>query len=349
MIERSKLETIGYVFLLTAVPQLAVWAVFCSTCQFAYLFSVHGSMIYTLIGMVSFIAMLFAFLCVAIFSKNYGMSIFSSSRKNFDVNDYHGDSIKKYEYRTGRRNTFTGKRPIYVIEKEEASGGPLLVTAIISIIIGFTGIIKFIIETVRVVFSDQRQAEWEGCREYLKEKIDEEGKIKFFNVPIIVLAVFIISWVICITASVAGKIIYNPNNINIEISEKINSENNSRRIHVLFDGQITNEGSSKIEGLNLCVYIKDKEGNILVRDDEIYIKVPFSTVSPPDDLLEKDESWDFTLSFYSDPENTIAQDLWNTPLDDLEISIDLIHVDYEHDIEMPFPEEEIVVIKPIKD
>ena len=150
------------------------------------------------------------------------MSIFSLTRKNFDVNDYHGDPIKKYEYRTGRRNTFTGKRPIYVIEKEEASGGPLLVTAIISIIIGFTGIFKFILEAVRVMLSDQRQAEWEGCREFLIEKINEEGKIKFFNVPIIVLGVFLISWVICIGASTVDKIIYDPGNINIEINEKIN-------------------------------------------------------------------------------------------------------------------------------
>ena len=349
MIERSKLETIGYVFLLTAVPQLAVWAVFFSTCQFAYLFSIHSSMIYMLIGTVSFIAMLFAFLCVAIFSKNYGMSIFSLTRKNFDVNDYHGDPIKKYEYRTGRRNTFTGKRPIYVIEKEEASGGPLLVTAIISIIIGFTGIFKFTLEAVRVMLSDQRQAEWEGCREFLIEKINEDGKIKFFNVPIIILGVFLISWVICIGASTVDKIIYDPGNINIEINEKINSENNSRRIHVLFDGQITNEGSVKIEEVSLCVYIKDRNGSILVQEDDILINVPFSTATPQDDLLEKDESWNFTLSFYADPASTDAQDLWNSSIDDLEISIDIIQVYYENDIEMSFPEKKLVVIKPIKD
>ena len=167
MVEKSKFGTLLYVFLLTAVPQLVVLSLLGSVAYFAYWFGVHNSTVHALVGVVAFIAMLFGFLCVALFTKNYGLSLFAPTRRGFDVNQYHGEPIKKIDYSYGRKSLITGKRSIYVREREVPSGGPLVVTALMSIVIGITGIFKFIIEGVRVCFSDERQAEWEGCRKYL--------------------------------------------------------------------------------------------------------------------------------------------------------------------------------------
>ncbi len=247
MVEKSKLETLLYVFLLTAVPQFVVLSLLGSVAYFAYWFGAHNSTVHAFVGVVAFIAILFGFLCVALFTKNYGLSLFSPTRWDFDVNQYHGEPIKKIDYSYGPKNLFTGKRSIYVREREVPSGGHLLVTALMSIIIGITGIFKFIIEGVRIYHSDDRQAEWEGCRKYLTDKMDEEGKLHFFKLPIVIAGVFIVSWVISLPTGAAFTEKYNPKHIEFEITKKYNSENNNMRVHILFYGTVTNNGSGKIE------------------------------------------------------------------------------------------------------
>ena len=97
MVEKSKFGTLLYVFLLTAVPQLVVLSLLGSVAYFAYWFGVHNSTVHALVGVVAFIAMLFGFLCVALFTKNYGLSLFAPTRRGFDVNQYHGEPIKKID------------------------------------------------------------------------------------------------------------------------------------------------------------------------------------------------------------------------------------------------------------
>ncbi len=349
MIEKSKLETLLYVFLLTAVPQLVVLALFGSVFYFAYWFGVYNSTAHALVGAVAFIAMLFGFLCVAIFTKNYGLSLFAATRKDFDVNQYHGEPIKKIDYSYGSKNLFTGKRSIYVREREVPSGGPLLVTALMSILIGFTGIFKFIIEGVRVYLSDERQAEWEGCRKYLIDEINVHGKKKFFKIPVMVALVFIISWAICLPTGVIIKEKYNPKHIKFEITEKYNSENNNIRVHTLFYGTVTNNADGKIKQIEGCVYFKDRNGIVLFEDEKIVINVPFSTTSDWDDYLEKGEMWEVEIPVLSSPNDSGAQIIWNSDINDIEIIMEVSEIHYKGDKFLDFPNnDDYLIIKSIK-
>ncbi len=348
MIKASKSYTLAYVFLLTVVPQLIVWAALGSVCYFAYYFAMYNSSIHGIFGAGAFVAMLFAFLCVAIFCKNYGLSLFAKTRRDFDVNQYHGAPVEKIDYRVGRKNTFTGKRSIYVYKREEPTGGPLLVTALMSIVIGLTGVFKFIIEGIRVCLSDDRQAEWEGCRKYLIEKRDAEGTKQFFKTPIMVGLVFLVIWAICLPSALVTKSKYSPEHISFEITEKYNSENNNVRIHVLYDGEIINNGSAKIEQVEGRVYFRDKNGTLLFEDDHVVINVPFSIPSPSDEYLEKDERWEISLSVLTAPGDIGGEIIWDGELDDVEISMDVTQISYKGDKFIEFPDEEILIIKPIK-
>lgn len=347
MVKASKISTLAYVFLLTVVPQLVVWAALGSVLYFAYYFAMYNSSIHGIFGAGAFVAMLFAFLCVAIFCKSYGLSLFAKTRRDFDVNQYHGEPIEKIEYRFGRKNTFTGERSVYVHKREEPTGGPLLVTALMSIVIGLTGIFKFIIEGIRVCLSDDRQAEWEGCREYLIEKRDAEGTKKFFKTPIIVGLAFLLVWAICLPSAMIIKGKYSPEHISFEITEKRNSENNSMRVHVLYDGEVINTGKAKIKQIEGHIYFRDRDGNLLFEDDRVVINVPFSVPSPDDDYLEKNERWEVSFSVLTAQGDEGGQKIWDSDFGDVEISMDVTEISYKGDKFIEFPDEDIIIIKPI--
>lgn len=344
----SKSDTVLYVLLLTVVPQIILLLLLIACLYLAYWFSRYGSFLYVVLGAVGVIAYLFACLSAAIFTKCYGLSIFAPTRKDFDVNAYSGEPIKKIDYYAGRKNTFTVKRSIYVREREVPAGGPLIASAIMAVVIMATGVFKFIIEAVRVCLSDDRQSEWESCRQYLIDKRDESGAVQFFQTPIIVGIVFAVILVICFISAPFTASRYNPEHIGFNITEKENSEYNNRRIHVLFYGEIVNNGSARVEQVEASVYFKDADGNLLYQEDEIVINVPLSIPSQPDDYLSKGESWNIALSVMTDPSDEGGHTVWESSIDDIEISMDITSIWYDGDKFIDFPEEDIVVIKPIK-
>ncbi len=345
MTEKSKLQTICYVFLLTVVPQLAVWAMFLAVCYIAYWFGMYNSTIHAFIGIGAFIAMLFGFLCVAIFTKNYGLSLFAPTRKDFDVNNFHGAPVERIDYYVGRKNTFTGRRAVYVHKREVPTGGPLLITALMSIVIALTGIFKFIIEAVRVCLSDNRQGEWEGCRLYLVEARDDEGAWTFFRTPAIVGIVFVIAMAISIPAGAVIKNKFNPENLSFNISERVNSENNSTRVHVLFYGEMTNNGGGKLVQVEGSVYVRDREGNLLYRNDHVVFNQPLHSY---DDSLSRGESWEIDISVLAAAGDSGAVTVWNTDVDDLEIVMEISEMHYEKDRFIDFPEDDdYVTVKPL--
>lgn len=344
MTEKSKLQTLSYVFLLTVVPQLVVWAMFLIVCYVAYWFSAYNSTIHAFIGIAAFIAMLFGFLCVAIFTRSYGLSLFAPTRRDFNVNDFHGAPVEKIDYAVGRKNVFTGRRSIYVYKREVPTGGPLLVTALMSIVIAITGICKFAIEAVRVCRSDDRQGEWEGCRAYLIDMRDKEGAWTFFKTPAIVGIVLGLALAISVPAGMVIKQRFSPDNLAFEITEKINSENNATRVHVLFCGEMINEGGGKLVQVEGTVYIRDREGHIVYESDRVVFNQPLHS---RDDSLSRGERWEMEVSVLTAPGDHGGIAIWNADMDDLEIVMEISELHYESDRFISFPnEDDLVIIKP---
>ena len=65
-------------------------------------------------------------------------------------------------------------------EREKRSNGLLVVIGFHAVIVGLTGIFKFILESLRICFSRNRQADWEACREDISDEIFGEGVFGFF-------------------------------------------------------------------------------------------------------------------------------------------------------------------------
>ena len=330
--------------------QLIVITVFCSVGALAYFgLAKYNSALLPLLGIVAFIAMMFIFMCVSIFMKGYGVSFFSRTRKAFDASAYTYKPTTEIQYVVGRKNTFTGKRNIYVREREVKSGGVLLVLGIPAIIVGIFGIIKFIFEALRVICSDARAQAWEESRAFLTEKIEEDGVIPFFQTPIISVAIFLIVMVISIPVTIATAHRYHPSHVEFQITEKENAQNYNNLTQILFHGTVENNGRAKIEQIEGIVYFKDKNKNIL-QSRKVAIHVPFSTPSAPDNYLEKDESWDFTLDLriHHDEDNfDVAQELWNMDLEEIEITMDVTGIRYRTNGIVEFSNR-TVMVKPVE-
>lgn len=348
MTQKSKSETMAYVFLLTVVPQLTVLFMIGTVVYLSYWFGKYNSIVHALIGIVAFIAMLFGFVAVSVFTKSYGLSIFAPTRTDFDADRYKTEPISKIDYYYGRKNLITGNRSLYVRERKISTGGPLIATAFISIKVGITGLFKFIFEGVRVLLSDGRQTEWEVCRSYFVEKMEEEGKARFFQVPIIVAFIISVSLIVGVPFGAILVEKYNPKHLEFKVTEKYNSENNNMRTHVLFYGTLTNNGHARIDQIEGRVYFKDREGNILFEDEKVVIKEPFAGVSSSDGYLRRGESWEIAFSVLSDPTDNGAQKIWGCNIDDVEIIMEISEIHYSGDKYIDFPNEnDYVTVKPI--
>ena len=340
----SKSKTIMYIFCLTIVPQFSVIAVVASVACWAYWANKYNDFLIWLPGIIGFIAMLFTFVCVSVLVHAYGLSIFAKTRKEFNSENYKGTPVTKIEYTVGRKDTLTGNRPIYVRTKQVSSGGPLLIMGGQALLVGITGFLKFIIETIRVCLSDNRQAEWEACREYMKQKMSGKSKVSFFQLPIICGMIIALIWVSMLPIMIYMRNSYDPRNIEFNITEKDNSEFNNIRINILFNGEITNKGNKKIEQLEGTLYFKNRRGDVLYEGKTV-INAPFSTRYPSDDYLEKNESWEICLDIRTDPSHSGAWELWDCDLEDIEISMEISEIRYKGSKFIEFSVPQSVTVK----
>lgn len=341
MISKSKFQTLQYVFLLTAVPQILIIGMFSTIACFAHIFNVTNIAGVFLLASALFVAMLFGFVCVSIFTQNYGLSIFSISRNYFNPGDYQS-TIKEVSF--VEHKTFFGKRSIEVRTHEKPGGAPIIISALLAIVIALTGIIKFVIETIRVILSDERQGAWEGCREDLVEDIEIEGVFQFFKVPIIVIGSFIVSWFLVLLMITGSKIKHNPDKIDFEIIECTETGEVDDR-ELAFDIEITNRGRGKISDIGLTIYFKDKNGNLL------YEKTMHIDTMNRDKwkyFISKNERSQFEFKLFESAMDEKSKYIFDQGLDNVEISIDLITVEYKDEIVLDLPEEEMIILKPIK-
>lgn len=340
----SKQKTIGYIFLQTVLMQLIVLAIVGFVGWLAYFgLAKYNSAILPLLGFVAFIVMEFAFICISIFIKGYGVSCFSKSRGHFDGSAPSGGvKTKEIEYSYGPKNVITGKRSIILRERERPGGGCLLLLGFPAIIIGVTGILKFAIEALRVLLSDERQMVWEESREYLSEKMDAEGKGAFFQVPIICGLAFALLVAISVPVAIATAHRYSPDRIEIVFVEKENNLDRYGNASICYEGRITNKGSAKVEQVEGILHLSDQNGETLL-SKKIVINVPFSTPSPPDNHLEKDEFWDFAFEVRLSPDDAHAEDLWDAELEDMEMRLEVSSIRYRTNGSVDYSDESIII------
>lgn len=341
--EQNK-STISYIFLLTALPQFIIIAVFFSVCCWAFWTYRYGNIIMTLAGIAGFIAMLFCFVCVSVFVSSYGQSPLVI-RSKFG-GDKETPTITEIRYSPGRKNIFTGRSSIDVTTRQihYAVGGPIIGMTLNCILLGFTGIFQFALETFRVCYSEERKQSWEESRAYLKSKIEEEGSTKFWSAPILCAKVMLLIWAIAILCFGFSASSYSPNKLKFNITEKINSEYNNTRIHTLFSGEVQNTGSAKIKHVEGILYFKDKKGNVLYEGKAV-ISAPLSAIGE-DLFLQKNETWEVKLSVDAPPTDTGAQTIWNLGLEDVEIGMTVTEIAYK-DNTIDFPNGKKIRIKKI--
>ncbi len=337
---KTKKQTVSYIFLLTVVPQVVFWAVTASIgCWSIWM---NSSVLISLLAIVGSIAWLLSFVAISVFVKGYGLSIFARRRKEPNFN-YEPSTVKEYDVHLGRKNTFTGRRSVIVRERKVKSGGVILMYGGQALLVGLTGIFKFIIETLRVLHSDERQAQWEECREFLHEKMGEsDSKISFFAFPLLCGVVLLAVWVLIAPIKVIEVARYHPKYLEFHVDEKINAEYSKYRILSGFVGEIENTGRTEIEQIKGKLIFKDRDGNILFEKN-------YDITDPPgddDEFLSKGERWEIELSVIADPSNEDAQRFWEMDSEDIEIVFEISEIQYKKK-DISFLRPRTVVIKPI--
>lgn len=325
--KKGKLKTISYIFLHTVVLQCIVLGVLLAVNAMAFFGLVqYSNGLIALLGAAGFIVMLFVFLAVSVFATNFGVSVFSKKHGNYNGAD---DSPPVYEthYSLGEKSTLSGKREIIATTKEKKGGpGKLIGAGFHAFMIGLTGIIKFIIETMRVLSSDQRQEVWENARKRLENQRETLGSADFNSFPRKCAIWMGIILAIAIPLMIFTAYQYHPNRLEFSITEKNNSENNHQRIHVLFDGTLENHGLLKIKQVDGLLIIKDKNG-VLLYEEKVVIQNDLSDLS----FLNKNDALDVSLNVRSAANDPGTSIIWDTPLEDLEISMRVSHIDYALD------------------
>ncbi|MBQ9162256.1 MAG: hypothetical protein IJX74_03165 [Clostridia bacterium] len=344
--KRTKLQTIGYIFLHTVVMQLLVIAIFAFVAYIAY-FGVakYNDGILSIVGVLAFLAMMFSYLCISILKKSYGVSVFAKTRGTFNGTAFKSDPIKTVEYSVGRRDSFTGRRKIYVREREEKGGGCAIVfLGIPAIVTGVTGIFKFVLESVRVLLSDDRQEAWEESREYYFEKMEAEGKRSFFKVPIICAVVLVIAMVISFPVVAIYEYKYSTDRIDFSIMSKENVTDQYGREFVVFGGKLKNTGDAEIEMIEGYMVFLDESGEELYRG-KLKFKALFSTSADYDEFLSKDEEWETEVSL-SVAESDIIDQMKYMDLSDIKIVFEITEIHYAGDMFIDFPNTPVTV-KPL--
>ena len=93
----SKIKAIGYIFLLTVLPQVISISGFLIVLTAALMWDDYGSFLLMLIGLVAIITYQFLLIGLSVLLKSYGMSMFSSVKGEY-VQYTPSEPIKKTTY-----------------------------------------------------------------------------------------------------------------------------------------------------------------------------------------------------------------------------------------------------------
>ncbi len=329
-------DIIIYIFCLTILPQIIVIATFASVCFFAYWgVSVYNDAIMSLVGAGGFIVMMFIFLCVSILLSEYGNSLFSALSV---VNVKDTTTVKEVYLVQGRANTFTGKRPIEIREREKKRGGGAFILATINcLIIALIGTIQFVVELILIFKTKNRLSTWASSREYFLEKMEDEGGAKeFFKTPIICAKLLLVVWAIILPVFIINQIKYNPKRLDFEVSGKETSQYNST-LTSNFDLEVKNNGRAKIVLIEGIFHFKNREGK------ELYSGK--LNIRESGDYLEKNESWNLYISVFGQQNDENIRELYITPIEDIEITFVPTKINYKGSKNIYFDNEKPILVK----
>lgn len=193
-----------------------------------------------------------------------------------------------------------------------------------AIFVGITGIFKFLIESLRVSLSENRQNDWEACRADLIYKKNKEGTFSFFKAPII-------GGIICCVLAVSTSIsvvnlhrMYDLDNLEFDIVEKQNSQLSQQELLTTFIGELRNKGNEKISLVEGTIYFKDIDGNVLFFSEHT-IK---ESVLYGMENLDKEHPWEIIWEITGTPNDASFAELYGMELDEIEISMEVARIKY---------------------
>ncbi len=314
MNERSKANTVFYIFCVTALQQILLLAALASAIVFSQGINLNGYIIF--ISLPSVFAMFFLAFSVLIIYSNYTVSLFSRTRG--ELRDPGSFTTTRTDYYYGSKNLFTGNRPLYVRKREEAGAGKVAYFIIRAFLLSSIGVIHFIIETVRVLLSEERKEAWDEAHDAFCEQKEESGTWNFYKLYIIPLSVILILWIIFIPIKANYENTYTKDSLTFSISEKENFEMNAKTVTVYFHGEIENNGAEDVKFIDTEVFYKDRNGNTIASHLP-YFKFVYNLQN--NFTLESGKNCEFTFVVEIERNDPYAQALWNSELDDIEISI----------------------------
>lgn len=339
----NKLKTIIYIFLLTVVPQTISLVSFGIVLSVCLTWGTYKSFWLMILGLVSIITYEFLLIGLSVFIKSYGMSIFSAIRTDY-AQYSPSQPMKKTNYYVYKNQGLLGDG-YSVYKREITQSGCLLSLGLLAIINSVTGIFKFFLETLRVLFDKQRQDAWEYCKKYFYEKKGKDSLYVFMKMPIICCCIFLIVTSCYVPVKLIMDSNHDVDDLQITITEKYNSESNKFRVHTIFYGEIKNRGKGKVSSVAGTVYYKNRQEKILYSCNQTILA---SFEMRHDPLLEEDETWNFSFEVQAQPTDLEAQELWNSSLDEIEVWFDITEVWYDKKVCIKNPDKKSYIIHKIK-
>jgi len=310
----KKFSILPYVFFSTVGVQIAALLIAASVVFMGVVSLSYDNQLALVVCIVGWIVTVFALVTLSQFVSKSTRTLFAF---HSDFKRLHRTSptiTKETVYTTGPKNIITGKRPIIAKTREvKRSGNPLLMLVYMFnlLLVAVFGIIAFIIDFVWVLSSTQRVEEW-----------NEVKNKNFYKLLLIFFLVIIVVWGAVLGCVAYDNNKYAPNDLQFNITHYEKSTRGSYMGDVHFYGEMSGS-KTDIERVNANFCFMDKDGNILVEDDEIIVE-----------YLRDDENGNKIYAFritttITSNDSQEALKLWNSNLDEIDVSIDVQSIEYQ--------------------
>ncbi len=257
---KEKLKTIGKIFLLTIGVQIIVGGSIASVAYWGYKLE-HLSIISMLLAIAGSIALLFLYLCAAVMIDNYMPSVFGLFG-SFKGGFTGGEGGTEVFIRKGRTSTLTGETQYHVETRKAPGGGVFIIAAIKALFFCAFAPIRFVVESIVVLLSNDRQYAWDNSFDSFKGAMNWED----MKVPAISLSVILVSWLVIAPNLFIVNDKYNADDIEITLNGISDMEYDySRGIEFTVDLSIRNNAKAPIEHISTYIYLKNKNGDIVYK------------------------------------------------------------------------------------